>query len=217
MFPPPIFHYFEWIALLCGVVVYAKIKHTPLRWLVFFLCYMVITETLGRYFKIVIKESNNWLYNIYLPVEAFIYSFILYKYAEKKWFKKSCRFFIYLIPIISLVNILFFQGIDTYNTYTNSIFSVGLLTLSIMYFIDVFLSEKLIIPWKEPLFWIVTGLFFYVLVSMAYTFAFDYILINRLDANALLYTLITRYLICTLYLMISIGLLLTFKYEQKLR
>lgn len=217
MFPLPVFHYFEWAALFCGVLVYAKIKHTPMRWLVFFLCYMVLTETLGRYIKTVLKESNTWLYHIYLPAEALIYGFLFYKYAEKKWFKQSCKFFIYIIPIVSVLNMLFIQGFNSFNTYTNSIFSIGLLTLSIMYFIDTFLSEKLIIPWREPFFWIATGLFFYVLVSMGYTFAFDYILNNKLDINARLYTLINRYLICTLYLMISIGLLLTLKYEQRLR
>jgi hypothetical protein len=215
MFPLPILHYFEWAALICSVLVYAKTKHTPMRWLLPFLFYMVLTETLGRYIRTEIHKPNAWLYNLYLPVEALIYSFLFYKYAESSWFKKSSFYFICIIPFVSVGNMLFGQGFFNFNTRTNTCFTICLLVLNIMYFVDIFISERIISPLKEPMFWIAMGLLFYNLGGLAYTLAFDYILANKMDVKAKLFGMITQHLIYVLYSCIVVALLLTRNYEAR--
>ncbi len=217
MFPLPLLHYFEWAAFICSVLVYAKIKHTPMRWLIPFLLYMVLTETFGRYIRTELHKPNVWLYNIYMPIEALIYSFLFYKYASSKWLKKSCVYFIISIPIVSLSNVLFGQGFFNFNTHTNIIFTICLLVLNIMYFVDIFLNEKIVTPIKEPMFWVATGLFFYNLGGMAYNIAFDYILATGKDVNAKLFKMITQYLVYVLYSCIIVALLLTRKNESRFR
>jgi hypothetical protein len=75
MFPLPLFHYFEWAALLTSVIFYLKIKDKPLRWFIPFLLLMVITETTGRYMHHVLQIPNSWVYNIFITVESFFYTY----------------------------------------------------------------------------------------------------------------------------------------------
>jgi hypothetical protein len=105
------------------------------------------------------------LYNISGVFEFFFYLWIFYSIIKSNRIKKVIIFFVVGYPCLSILNMLFFQGINNFNSITYSLGCLIIIFFSIFYFFELFNAEESYRLSKDPAFWICTGLLFFYSVS----------------------------------------------------
>ena len=215
MFPIPVNIYFIIFSFLVSLFCYPSIKHRALAWFIPFLLLMISVELTGRYIRTGLHLANSWLYNIFIPVEYLFYTYLFYRYFEDKVFKKIAKTIMVLIPVAAVINIVFIQGFYSFNTNTLLAGNCIMICFCLLFFTDLFKREEEMVLLTSPMFWITTGVLLFNLGELSYNLFFDYILKNRHDPKAMVFTAINGKLVYVLYTMISIGLLCTKKWMAR--
>lgn len=175
---------------------------------------MVVTtlsiECLG-YFLI---KDNVWIFNIYVPLELIFY-FLLFRYliANEK-IKLLLLVFLIVFVAFSAANILFFQGLHTFNNYTLSLGSVVIASCVLAYYKQLLNSsnpEQLI---RVPMFWISTGLLLFYTCNFVFMGLFHYILgVSMVLASQLFMIIIILNIL--MYTLFTIGIISAAKQYKK--
>ncbi|HTQ28921.1 MAG TPA: hypothetical protein VMI35_12365 [Puia sp.] len=120
----------------------------------------IIVEAIGDYLG---KKniSNFALYNFFSAFEFVFYFFVLSRIIVHPKARKVTSTLTWIYPIIAAVNILFIQKINNFHTITYSLGSLGIVSVSIYYFYELFQMQHSVSLGREPAFWIVTGLLFF--------------------------------------------------------
>ena len=205
MFPLPANIYTEIGAFLTSVICWNHIKSSRLRWLVPFLFLIVFVELSGRYIRKELHESNAWLYNISIPFEYMFYVFLFVPFYNKKIGKLAARFFLIAFPIWVVINIFFVQGFYNFNTNFLKIGSFCMIFFCFLVFLELLLSEEMINPFKQPIFWIASGLFIFNAGEFSYN-TFADTMMKKWSYGKSLFGQINNNLIFVLYISIIIGI-----------
>jgi hypothetical protein len=206
MFPLPANIYFEIAALLTSIIFWKKLKTPRLRWLLPFLLFIVVIELLGRHIRIDLHAPNAWLYNISVPIEYIFYAFLFAPYYKNKFSKITVKLFLFIFPVWGLINILFVQGFYNFNTNFLKTGSFFMILFCLLVFIELLMSEELINPFRQPVFWIACGLFLFNAGEFTYNSFFD-IMIVKWKSTEKLFLQINNNLIFVLYSSIIIAII----------
>jgi len=158
----------ELLAAIVGTIYFYKYKHTHLKYFLYILWYIVLTEFTGWYaaeysFLVFFDEEgrlyNLWMYNlmytIFFPVVLTIYLKSINNSVYKKWIK----LFIFFYILISILNWSFIQSFKyEWSELPDVAGSLFLAISVIFYFIELLRSDKVIIYHRKLLFWISIGL-----------------------------------------------------------
>jgi len=158
----------ELLSAIIGTIYFYKYKHTHLKYFLFLLWYITITEFIGWYaseYDVLVYfdengvDYNHWLYNqlyfIFFNVVLMIYLKSIKNSKQKKWIK----FFILSYIIISIINWLFIQSFAfEMSELPYVVGSIFLIITIIFYLIQLLKSDSIIIFHKALLFWISIGL-----------------------------------------------------------
>jgi len=114
--------------------------------------------------------ANNAIHTISIAssfniIEVCFYMWVLGNIIKSKKIKKTITFMLIVFPILSIINLFFFQGIHNYNTITFSVGCLILIFLSIYYFYELFKLQHAVRLSTDPGFWICTGLLFFYCCS----------------------------------------------------
>ncbi|WP_157972891.1 hypothetical protein [Aureibaculum luteum] len=160
--------YSELLSAIVGTVYFYKYKHTTLKYFLYLLWYITITEFLGWYIRVTgnmayIDENgwiyNKWLYNILNIVTFSTVYIIYYRYLKTQLFKKWIKVFLIVFLLVNILNWAFIQNfIKEGAVFPKIIGSVFLIISIIFYFIELLRSEKIVIFHRLLLFWISVGL-----------------------------------------------------------
>ncbi|MCK0129971.1 hypothetical protein MWU59_00500 [Flavobacteriaceae bacterium F08102] len=160
--------YAELLAAISGTITYYKYRHTPVKYFLWLLWYIVLTEFVGswaiKYDFLIFKDEHgvkynlwmiNLLYLIFYPTCFYIYHQTVTSLRYKFWIK---LFFIAYL-ILSLINWTFIQNfIFSWSELPFITGSLMLVVSIIFYFIELLRSEKIIIFHRMLFFWISVGL-----------------------------------------------------------
>lgn len=145
----------------------------PFRLFSGFLFFVLFIETcavawprLVKYYGLPYSNENHWVYNIYLIPAYLFYSYFYYRQLKSPAVKKIILSAGLLFFFTGVFNLLFFQGLYKFNTYT--VLAAGMLVTfaSVSYFYQI-LRDKSINPLnRDPLFWISSGAFLFHLTTM---------------------------------------------------
>ena len=105
-------------------------------------------------------RSNVIIYNLYTVYEFGFYLFFLRMLIGRYYKSKIILITILTYLLLTLFNIFFIQGLEVFHTYTYILGSLVIVTLCIIYFnyfVRFTITRNL---FREPIFWIVTGLLF---------------------------------------------------------
>ena len=153
--------------------------------------------------------TNAIVYNIYTIIEFSFYLFILKEIISSKVNKKRILYIIAGFVLIALINILFGQKWNDWNSITYAVGSLVTVTIIIYYFFELFRRPKATDLKKDPAFWICTGVLFFFCCSFP-LFGLSNLLVNaprviirNLEAiiiilNCLLYSLFTIAFFCNI-------------------
>lgn len=171
-----------------------------------YLLFVVIVELIGRYYSREIHKSNAWLYNISVPIEYLFYSFLFLVHYNNPNFKTIAKVFILLFPVFAIINFLFIQNTERFNTNFLKVGSFFMIVFSCLYFTDLLRIEKIINPLKQPLFWIASGLLLFNSGEFAYNTVFEFFFKNW-GKGLKLFREINNNLLYVLYSCIIIGII----------
>jgi hypothetical protein len=203
----PIYVFFVIASLIVSIMCFNYNKDKGyLRLFPFFLAATVLVEWLAD--KLWSNSSSNAvIYNFFTIVEFVFYLFILYSIIENSAAKKIIIGVIFVYVPASLINIFFFQGLNSLHTITYSIGCLSIVGGCILYFFEVFRARQIINLLHEPGFWISSGLLFFYSCTFPYYALTDLLkgsapfilnnfwtILNVL--NILLYTLFTIAFVC---------------------
>ncbi len=166
--------FFEFVALLSGIVVIKKLDKKLLILFVF-VCVAFFTESvLSILMASGIKNTLAGLH-IYAPIEFLLFSlmylFYFRSYGKFKWI----RVIIIVFLIFSVINPLFLQ--DLYEFSNTRAFSSFLLTFfAILYFYNVLFEIDISELWNEPMIWVNTAVLLYFAGNFFFFLLFSFIL-----------------------------------------
>jgi hypothetical protein len=200
----------ELLAAIIGTIYFYKYRHTPLKYFLFLLWYITLTEFTGWYASkknvlVFFDENgvtyNHWLYNLLYFVFFNVILYIYLNSVKKKNHKLWVKIFIICYIIISIINWSLIQSfvfeMSELPYVTGSIF---LIISIIFYFIQLLKSEELKTFHKELLFWISIGFLLFHSGTIPFSLKYnDYALIPGIhNLFAIIYILsLSMYLIFT--------------------
>ncbi len=215
MLPLPIHIYFEILAFLASVITWNKLKHSKLRWFLPYLFFIVLVELTGRYIKKELMQDNAWLYNTSIPVAYLVYTLIFYLHYQRKLFRQIALVFLTGFTCYVVI-ILIYEGI--LSQFHGSFLLYGslfMLLFSCLYFYEILqVKEKLILS-KDPLFWIVSGIFIFNAGEFFYNLFRELVQKYNLDYNLALFSAINNKLIWVLYTCFTIAFIWVSRQSKK--
>jgi len=173
---------FSVVALL-----YKKLHPQWLRLFIFFLFITLIESTGSFLYSHYMKKSNHFIENIYLLVAFSFYFLLFYKSAEINKFKQLVVVFFSVYILFALADMIFINGLFYFNTYSSGLGSILIILSSLLYFMRLFTSEKVMNYFRIPMFWIATGLLFFFTGSLVQNSLIRYFIANHIDPNGSLY------------------------------
>jgi hypothetical protein len=162
--------YSELLAAIAGSIYYFKYKHTVLKYFLFLLWYITITELISWYGSVndvfgFYKDGllyRTWLYNLLRIVTFSSLFYIYFKYLKNDLFKKWIKLFAFVYIIITILNWILWQHFLFERSETPRIIGTIFLIITIIfYFIELLRSDKIVIFYRMLLFWISVGLLLY--------------------------------------------------------
>ena len=176
--------YSELLAAIIGTIYFYKYKHTPLKYFLFLLWYIVLTEFFVLYARetgvliFYTDEHGNrytvWFHNLLRFITFSSLLFIYYNYLNTVKFKKYIKLFGIIYIGTSLINWSFIQDFNLESSEIPRIIgSLFLITTVIFFFIELLRSEKIVVFHKMLLFWISVGLLLFYSGTIPFTLKFN--------------------------------------------
>jgi hypothetical protein len=146
--------------------------------------------------------NNLWLYNFFILVHFGLLSVIFYLILSRSIVKKILPPATAGIIILGLLDYAFIHGPGQYNTYSLIITHTCIITLCMLYFQQLLQDKNIIIIHKEPMVWMVLGIFIYHAVSFPFLIMLGFLNINQLQLAVLFFpiNIILNILLCSCYL-----------------
>ncbi len=183
-------------------------KGTPFHFKLFpfFLLFSLIIEIIAGYLINIGKHTTE-LYNIWDIIYFTFYIYLMSNIISEEKARKICHKMLLGFIIFAILNISFFQQINTYNSVTYAIGCLLIVALSVYYFYELFRLKQYLVLTREPSFWITTGILFYFPCSFPLVSSANFIQnipnisIESLQSllllmNILLYSLFTIAFLC---------------------
>jgi hypothetical protein len=156
----PIYIYLIALSFIVALFIYKTPPYPYLKLFPPFLFATLVAEVTGSYLWS-IKKNNNFIYNFFTVIEFCFYMFLLSLIINNLKAKKYIRVCAIFYALISVSNIIFFQGMKMFHTITYSLGCLLIVAVCIYYFLELFRSPKAIKLSKDPAFWICSGLLFF--------------------------------------------------------
>ena len=160
----------EWITLLCSFLLFTKGVERKYRIFFLYIFVVVIIEYFGRSIATELKVDNHLLFTFACFFFSLFYFYTLGVFIKDKRHRLIIRYFKYIFVLFYIINLLFFQQLVEFNSYS-FIFGYLLIAISCTFFYIDYLNKDIITSfWQEPDFIIVSGYFAYsILTAILYT------------------------------------------------
>ena len=160
----------EWIAFICSCLLWAGGVKKEYRLFFFYSFFVVTVEYLGRWIAEVLKIPNHILYTIACFFFSCFYFYTVRLFLRDPKRQNAVVVSWLMFAVIYMVNILFFQRLSEFNSYS---FIAGYVLVTIacsLYYTEFINRETIISLWKTPDFFIVSGYCLYAgLTAILYT------------------------------------------------
>lgn len=139
-----------------------KYKHAD-RALLLILYYLLLDGLVNILTAVLadIRINNLPLLHIFTILEFLLLSFFYIKILKEGLIRKIIRFLIVVFPLICIINLIFFQSIFRFNTYTRPLEVLMIMAYSLAYFAQINEADNEKSWSSNPLNWINTGVLLY--------------------------------------------------------
>jgi hypothetical protein len=151
----------EVLAMLIALVTLTGRSMGWWRIFIFFLAITLAVEGAGYYMVHVLDRTDNYiLFVLFLLVEVSFYTFIFFRALQSNLLQRWLVAFFILFILIYLYDISRTNFLQ-YTSLGRISLSVYVVLFSCIYYRQLLYDEKMFYPLRHPLFWIITGLFFF--------------------------------------------------------
>lgn len=218
-----IIQFVEMLAALIGLIYYKKYKETITKYFIWYLIYIVVLESVGKYalyvrnggffsfLKGTLIESNHWWYTIFWQIGAILFfSFYFRKVLENVFNIAFLRILTLLFVSSSLVSILldlklFFKGWIPLIRISGA---VVIFSCVILYFLELLRSDKILHFHKSLSFYISITILVFWLITTPLIFYAKYYTVSDWSFIYLKHKIYV-YVNVFMYLMFSVGLIVS--------
>jgi hypothetical protein len=187
-------------AMITGFIIIRKGDPQYLRLFPYFLLFFLMIEYIGRV-KQEAYQNNVLYYNLLAAVEFGFFTYFFSQVIPNENIKRILGKTIFVLPLACLINFLFIQGTKAFSTYTFMASSVILIVLAVIYFYQSFNRATATSRFREPSFWINTGILFFFVCTASVIGATNYITVLPME---------TRKTLSAIILLVSAFFYLTF-------
>lgn len=176
---------FEILALVVGIIVYKKYKHTRIAYFIWFLGWIVFVETIGNYptylknfglFHFIegtLIERNYWWFTLFwTSASTIFYSWLLSKQYVSVSLRRIIKYGSYLYILVLLLTVILDHKSLFHSDISHlRVLNVSLIILSsIFYFFDLLISDKLLNASSSIYFYIACIILIWWLVTLPLAF-----------------------------------------------
>lgn len=142
------------------------------RWFAVLLIISFLTEAFAISWKWYLhnqySKNNLWIYNIFITIRLALMLTIFYMVLHAAWIKKMIRYTGPVLVLFGVFNYALIQGPFLYNTYSTLLAHAAIIILCLCYFKQWIDETKTIVFFKEPMAWVVSGVFLYHAASLPF-------------------------------------------------
>ena len=211
----------ELLSAIIGTIYFYKYKHTALKYFLYILWFIVLTEFTGMYashydvlgfFDEEGIHYNLWMFNLLYFIFYPVVLTIFLQSISRLLYKNLIKGFIIFYVIFSIINWSFIQNFKyEWTELPDVIGSIFLILAIVFYFIELLKSQKIITYHKKLLFWISVGLLIFHTGTIPFTLkATEYALMK--DIHSLF--LIVWVSALVMYLLFTFGFIWSDKEEK---
>lgn len=161
------------------------------------------------------QKNNMFVSHFYTMVEYFFWSLIYLKLFEKKRIKKFIIGSIFFVFLVAIVNMIYWQPLDMYNSYSKTLESAFLVCFAIVWFYQIFINQTIKRLEIHPNFWINAAVLIYFSGSFVLFVTNNFLMEIPLVEFLEVWTLHAIFIMIH-YLLLAIGLWLV-KHKKELR
>jgi hypothetical protein len=148
------------IAFLASLTVYAQ-GRSDIYLRIFPIYLFLLSIVLGISSYLAYRDVHNTLpFNILTILQYCFYFFVLYRVIQNKILRRVALQFVWIYPLASGLNILFFQKLNIH-TITYAFGALLIVAFCIFYFFELFQRPQSVTLSRNPDFWVCSGLLFY--------------------------------------------------------
>lgn len=198
---------FELLTLTLSIVYWKQLKKRRLGLFPYYMIIIVICEIASFLISFFFITNIWWINSFCIPAE-FIFSMLICRNLYKKKIFQQLALLTLMIYIgFFVADIIFFK--ETYiRLYLRSYFTgaIGLLFIVVLYGYELLNSDELLSFYREPAFWICTGLLLFYIGTLPFHLTWN-VASERFVRTFLNTKVIFYVLVCLMYLSFSIGVL----------
>lgn len=162
------------IAFLICLYTYKQLDRN-FRWFRWYLPFVICVEVASMRGLLIINHTNSWCNNNISLMEFILFTYLITSFNEEALYKKKVYIFAGIIILISLIDMIFIQGIWRLNTIALILQELFVLTLICIYYYNLLKeAREHLVLLKHPPFLAATGLLFYFLSNSAYYSCYSY-------------------------------------------
>jgi hypothetical protein len=157
-------HYAELFAFLVGCFVVKKQWTIQFKWLVVLAGISFFIELAGHIMWTRYSLNNNWIYNLFLPVQCFIFLYFFYKTMVQKVVRKIVGFLMGAMIAGTVISYFYHGSFTMLNSYASTLYLFLMLIASCLYYLDTIINEVEVSMTRQPSFWVAAGLLFFTVI-----------------------------------------------------
>ncbi len=198
--------FFVWLTCLTAIFIYRKTLPFSYRWFALLIILLSILETIANAIGFS-GIRDHFFFNIIFAIELTLLPLFFKYWLHLSAVKKIIQGFLFIFPVLVLVNTLWVQGFYTLQTYTYVFGGTFVLILSIVYLWELYSNEEVQIIFHNPVFWFSLAYFLYFAVSIPYFGMMNYLWTTYPSFTKLYYLIIMDGTICLYNILLTIGFL----------
>ncbi|AXG71035.1 hypothetical protein KORDIASMS9_03290 [Kordia sp. SMS9] len=136
-------------------------RFTKLFWTLGILLIVAAIISYSSYVLYKNGANNMYLLHIYTVLEYALWSLFYYQLFESAMAKKINIGLLVVFVTFSILNSIYWQPLEMYNSYSRSVEGTFLLCMAIAWFYKVFVNGKIVRLEAHPIFWINAGVLVY--------------------------------------------------------
>jgi hypothetical protein len=165
----------EWFTFFAALLLLDR-KAGVWQLFIFLMLLVLCTETIGWYMHVKLKIFDNALpFNVLMILSNVFFIWFFSKAELLEPVQQLLKLFAVTFAAIALINLIFFQGLWQYNSFSESAADIIIVIICCYFLFAVVKSNKHFNLVSFNYFWLATGLLFYCLGS-ALLYQFSYLL-----------------------------------------
>jgi hypothetical protein len=162
------------VTFFCCLYAYKKLDKN-FKWFLPYLAFIIVYESASIFRLLIWRHTNSWCMNVVMLMEFILFTYFLTSLVKKESYKKRVYFLASIVILLSLIDMIFIQGVWKLNTIAAVLQNLFILTLVFIYYSNLFAeAREHLVLLKHPPFLVATGLLFYFLSNTFFYSCFSY-------------------------------------------